>query len=263
MLKKLKNKENKIKNNTILDFIMEIKQKHNQKNIKLSNRNENKKLEKDLRKLKKEKNLTENYFNENLNSTFNINGQPFSIKNQSILGIYKEDKENINQLNLSYLNNKTKDDNLNTKINKTSKNKIKNYNKDNDNDKDNDNKDKNKILNFSYGKTLKNFEEKNENFSNKINKKVIEFYDEFNNKKRIMTLFEEKDFEFFKSEIFPPLKFMSVDNDILSEDEQIKDAHNMLKDNLKETIKLTKKDKKFFEKNLSNFDYIKDGNKKK
>jgi hypothetical protein len=260
MLKKLKNKENKTKNNPILDFVMEIKQKYNQKNIRLSNRNENKKLERDLRKLKKEKSLTENYFNQNFNSTLKFNGQPFSIKNQSLLGKYEEDKENINQINLFNLNNVTKESNLNNKINKLCKNE--NLNK------------KGKIFNFSHGQNLKNFKEENKNLqnlknsyfslspsTNEINRKSIEFYDEFNNKKRVMPLFEEKDFQFFfKSQILPPVKFMSVDNDVLSEDEQIKDAFIMLQDNLKETIKHAKKDKKYFEKNLTNFDFTKKEN---
>ena len=81
--------------------------------------------------------------------------------------------------------------------------------------------------------------------------KQIEFFDEFNGKMRSMPLYEEKDFKFFKSKIFAPIKVMALDDDVMTEDEQAKDAFNMLKDNLKETIKLAKGNNDYLTENVS------------
>jgi hypothetical protein len=271
MIKKLKNKENKSKNNSIIDCILEIQQKfyQNKPKIKSSNRNLNKKIEKEIRKLKKEKNLAENYFN----------GQNFPAKTQSSIERDFDDKENINKINNSNLfytnrnseinsiNNKFKLSKASTRHNSISIHENFNINKNlsslktpkifeleekeiinNNTNTTNNIKTTNINLNFKLDLIKSN--------SNKfIYSKEIEFFDELNYSRRIMHLFEEKYFKIFetsnKNLIMPSVKIMKIDNDILSEDEQINDAFKMLMNNLKDSIKLGKKNKNYFEDNLS------------
>jgi hypothetical protein len=44
---------------------------------------------------------------------------------------------------------------------------------------------------------------------------------------------------------------MKVDNDVLTDSEQLDDAYGMMKENLKETIEHIKKDPNFLSKNVS------------
>lgn len=81
--------------------------------------------------------------------------------------------------------------------------------------------------------------------------KRIEFYDEYNKKNVRMVQYDEKDFKFTKSKILPPVKWMKVDNDVMTDDEQLGDALKMMRDNLKETIKLIQNEKDYLNKNLS------------
>ncbi len=81
--------------------------------------------------------------------------------------------------------------------------------------------------------------------------KKIEFYDELNKKFIKMTLWEEKDIEFTKSKVMPQVKMMKVDNDVMTDDEQLGDAFKMMRENLKETIKLINENKDYLAKNLS------------
>jgi hypothetical protein len=81
--------------------------------------------------------------------------------------------------------------------------------------------------------------------------KRIEFYDEYNKKNVRMLQYDEKDFKFTKSKILPPVKWMKIDNDVMTDDEQLGDASKMMRDNLKETIKLIQTEKDYLNKNLS------------
>jgi len=84
-----------------------------------------------------------------------------------------------------------------------------------------------------------------------IRMKKIEFYDELNRKNIKMIQFEEKDVKFTQSKILPKVKFMKVDNDVMTDDEQIKDGFKMMRNDLKETIKFIDENKEFLKKNLS------------
>jgi len=79
----------------------------------------------------------------------------------------------------------------------------------------------------------------------------MDFYDEYNNKTVRMSQFNEKELEFTKSKILPQVKYMKVDNDVMTDSEQLKDAFNMMRENLKETIKLIQENKDYLQKNLS------------
>ncbi len=82
-------------------------------------------------------------------------------------------------------------------------------------------------------------------------KKYIEFYDEHNKKKVIFDHWDEKFVNFTKSAILPKVKFMKVDNDVMTDSEQRSDALAMMRDNLKQTIKLIREEKDYLTKNLS------------
>lgn len=79
----------------------------------------------------------------------------------------------------------------------------------------------------------------------------MDFYDEYNMKTVRMSQFNEKELEFTKSKILPQVKYMKVDNDVMTDSEQLKDAFNMMRENLKETIKLIQENKDYLQKNLS------------
>lgn len=82
-------------------------------------------------------------------------------------------------------------------------------------------------------------------------RKMIEFYDEFNGKYCKLKKFEESELPFTKSSILPKVKWMKVDNDVKTDDEQVSDALKMVRDNLKETMKLIQTEKDYLGKNLS------------
>jgi hypothetical protein len=79
----------------------------------------------------------------------------------------------------------------------------------------------------------------------------IDFFDEYNKKSVKMNQFDEKELDFTKSKILPQVKYMKVDNDVMTDSEQLKDAFTMMRDNLKETIKLIQENKDYLQKNLS------------
>jgi methyl-accepting chemotaxis protein len=79
----------------------------------------------------------------------------------------------------------------------------------------------------------------------------MDFYDEYNMKTVRMSQFNEKELEFTKSKILPQVKYMKVDNDVMTDSEQLKDAFNMMRENLRETIKLIQENKDYLQKNLS------------
>ena len=65
-----------------------------------------------------------------------------------------------------------------------------------------------------------------------------------------MSLYKESDYEFFDNKVFAPIDIKEMDSDILSEDEQINDAHNFIIENLYETIKLAKVNKNYLVENV-------------
>jgi hypothetical protein len=79
----------------------------------------------------------------------------------------------------------------------------------------------------------------------------VDFFDEYNKKSVKMNQFDEKELDFTKSKILPQVKYMKVDNDVMTDSEQLKDAFTMMRDNLKETIKLIQENKDYLQKNLS------------
>jgi hypothetical protein len=83
----------------------------------------------------------------------------------------------------------------------------------------------------------------------KIKKK--DYYDELNGRNIKMNLIDEKDLPFTQSKILPKVKFMKLDNDVLTDSEQLQDAKSMMFDNLKDTIKLIENQKDYLNKNLS------------
>jgi hypothetical protein len=239
MLKKIKSKSSKT--NSMLDFVLELNQKYNIKNTKLDNKADNKKLEREKRKLQNQKSLTNNYFNDQLNSQ-----EETLIKKN-----FKEDQENINHKNIPKRdlklalvnNNKTITDFFKQKI---PENKLNSHINNHQNYYN---------LNNLPNDLVKNVNVKSEKFSKRyvIGKgKFIEFFDEINKKNIKFPLYEEKEFKFCKSKILPQIKVMNLDNDVLTDEEQIKDAASMLRDNIKESIKaINNEGKDYLNKNLS------------
>lgn len=239
MLKKINCKPSK--KNSTLDFVLELNQKYNIKNIKLENKADNKKLEREKRKLQNQKGLLTNNFNGLINSQT----ETLFKKN------FKEDQENINHKNLQNkdtklalnFNNKTITDFFKQKLPEKKLNShfdnTQNYYNWNNLPKD----------------FIKNVNVNSVNFSKcyVVSKgKSIEFFDELNKRNVKFPLFDEKEFKFCKSKITPQIKLMKLDNDVMTDDEQIKDAASMLKDNIKEVIKtISTEGKDYLQKNLS------------
>jgi hypothetical protein len=99
-------------------------------------------------------------------------------------------------------------------------------------------------------KRFKEDEKENQNQNTAV-KKYIEFFDELNKKKLIFDYWDEKFVKFSKSDILPKVKLMKVDNDVMTDSEQRNDALAMMRDNLKQTIKLIRGEKDYLVKNLS------------
>jgi hypothetical protein len=99
----------------------------------------------------------------------------------------------------------------------------------------------------------KKFQEDQKENTNQIHvaKKYIEFLDQHNKKKVIFDYWEEKYVKFTQSNILPKVKLMKVDNDVMTDSEQRSDALAMMRDNLKQTIKLIREEKDYLSKNLS------------
>lgn len=239
MLKKINTK--RTKTSSMLDFVLELNQKYNIKNIKLENKADNKKLEREKRKLQNQKGLLTNFFNDNLNS------QSEALMRKS----FREDQENINNKNMPNRASKLSLNNNNKTITdffkqKGSENKLKSHIDNQQN-----------YYNFfnSANEITKNVNVNTENFNKffvKSKGKYVDFFDEVNRKNVRFPSFDEKEFKFCKSKILPQIKLMKLDNDVMTDDEQIKDAASMLKDNIKEVIKaINTEGKDYLQKNLS------------
>ena len=229
------------KKNSMLDFVLELNQKYNIKSIKLENKSENKKLEREKRKLHNQKGLLTNCFNGNINS----HSETLFKKN------FKEDQENINHKNI--LNKDTKIALKNN--NKTITDFFKQRLSENKLNSHIDNQQKDNYCNDLPKNLIKNVNVNSENFNKSYvaNKgKFVEFFDEVNKRNIKFPLFDEKEFKFCKSKILPQIKLMKLDNDVMTDNEQIKDAASMLKENIKELIKeINSEGKDYLQKNLS------------
>jgi len=239
MLKKIKSKNSKT--NSMLDFVLELNQKYKIKNIKLEDRGENKKLEREKRRFDNKKTLTENFFNDHSN----LNPENLFKKH------FKEDQENMKYKNVFNPNNtlalKSNNKTITEFFKLKSVNKSTNSHIDNKQDYNNNS--------FRQNNFFKNLNVNSENFSKYFAQskgKFVEFFDELNKRCIKFTSYDEKDLKFCKSKILPQIKLMKLDNDVLTEDEQIKDATTMLKDNIKEAIKtINSEGKEYLQKNLS------------
>ena len=78
----------------------------------------------------------------------------------------------------------------------------------------------------------------------------LDFYDELTNKTYRIKKFKEDEVTFTHSKILPEIQWQSVDNDVRTDDEQMKDAKDMLMDWLGDTIKLIKKDDKYLDDHI-------------
>ena len=78
----------------------------------------------------------------------------------------------------------------------------------------------------------------------------LDFYDELTNKTFRIKKFKEDEVTFTHSKILPEIQWQSVDNDVRTDDEQMKDAKDMLMDWLGDTIKLIKKDDKYLDDHI-------------
>lgn len=229
MLRKVRSKATKT--DSMLDFVMELNEMYNIKNVKVTDKVENKKLEREKRKVFNDKKFKENYFNEQTISKLS------TLKKRN----FKEDKENVNTKNQSKDSIRLPLLNNNKMITEFFKQKIP--------------ESKNYLNNhIDQIKNAKFISTSEINIKNQASNKgkFVEFFDDQNCRYRKLPSFEEKDLKFCKSKILPQVKLMTLDNDVLTEDEQIKDATAMLKDNLKDTIKLINAEgKEYLNKNLS------------
>ena len=82
----------------------------------------------------------------------------------------------------------------------------------------------------------------------------VDFFDEMNKRNVRMDQYQEEDIEFTQSKVLPKVKMMKVDNDVMTDPEQVEDASKMMRDNLKMAIKLIQESKEIYNylnKNLS------------
>jgi len=239
MLKKIKTKTTKT--SSMLDFVLELNQKYNIKNLKLDDKAENRKLEREKRRLKNQKPLLSICFNDS----------KYSQSETLVRKNFKEDQENMNLKNIPEMNSKVASNNKNKTITdfflkKNTENKLKSHI---------DNIPYYYNFNNSTGQLFKNVKVNSENldkFFVKSKGKFIEFFDEVNRKNIRFPTFDEKEIKFCKSKKLPQIKLMKLDNDVMTDDEQIKDAANMLRDNLKDVIKaINSEGINYLQKNLS------------
>jgi hypothetical protein len=108
--------------------------------------------------------------------------------------------------------------------------------------------------NIKHGFPGKRYEEDDkENVKKNVLTEKPKLIDFVNEKGTILKFpkFDEKKVKFTKSRILPKIKVMKVDNDVLTDAEQVDDAFSMMKDHLNDTIKLIKKNADYLKKNLS------------
>lgn len=91
----------------------------------------------------------------------------------------------------------------------------------------------------------------NNKFSDKIKSKKIEFFDEYNRRFIKRSLFNEENLELEIRMVLPKVKPMKIDNDVMTDDEQMNDALDLMDSNLRSVIKSINNDKNYLKNNLS------------
>ena len=81
-------------------------------------------------------------------------------------------------------------------------------------------------------------------------KEKIDFYDELTNKHYKIKKFKEDEVTFTHSEILPEIQWQSVDNDVLTDEEQMNHANKKLMNWLGDAIKNIKKNEKYLNENI-------------
>ena len=180
----------------------------------------------------------------------------------------KEFKENIyfdniifdNKAQQRNYNNKIKNVHNHININNLNNKRVplsslsNNYTNNIINIKNNNNIIKNNNNNHNH-KDFKNFERKI------YTKEKIEFIDEITFKKYRIKKFKESEIKFTKSKILPEIEWQDLDNDILTEDEQIKSSKKKELNWIGKTIELIKKNDNYLKENLEKYK-IKNSRKK-
>ena len=81
----------------------------------------------------------------------------------------------------------------------------------------------------------------------------LEFYDELTNKIYRIKKFKETELPFTSSKILPEIEWQDLDNDILTEDEQIKSSKKKELNWIGKTIELIKKNDNYLKENLKKY----------
>jgi len=102
----------------------------------------------------------------------------------------------------------------------------------------------NKYNNNNNHKDLKNFERKI------YTKEKIEFIDEITFKKYRIKKFKESEINFTKSKILPEIEWQQIDNDILTDNEQIENGYKKEMNWIGDTIKKIEKNNNYLKDNL-------------
>lgn len=85
-------------------------------------------------------------------------------------------------------------------------------------------------------------------------RKKMDFFEESTNKTVKIKLFKEDDLPFTKSNIMPEIQWQEIDNDVVTDEEQIKCANKKEIKWLNDTINLIQSDKNYLLSNLSVFE---------
>ena len=80
--------------------------------------------------------------------------------------------------------------------------------------------------------------------------KRMELYDELTNKIYIIKKFNEDEIPFTSSKILPEIQWQDIDNDILTDDDQLKRSRKKELNWIGETIKLIQKNENYLTENI-------------
>jgi hypothetical protein len=187
------------------------------------------------------------------NSFHGIQTRKSSIMNDFL----KEFKENIyfdniifdNKAQQRNYNNKIKNVHNHININNLNNKRVplsslsNNYTNNIINIKNNNNIIKNNNNNHNH-KDFKNFERKI------YTKEKIEFIDEITFKKYRIKKFKESEIKFTKSKILPEIEWQEIDNDILTDNEQIENGYKKEMNCVGDTIKKIEKNNNYLKDNI-------------
>ena len=106
---------------------------------------------------------------------------------------------------------------------------------------------KNNIIKYNNNNNYKDLK----NFERKIyTKEKIEFIDEITFKKYRIKKFKESEIKFTKSNILPEIEWQQIDNDILTDNEQIENGYKKEMNWLGDTIKKIEKNNNYLKDNI-------------